>query len=58
MKAATWTAGSRESSLLPDGTNLKRALIAAKLHYIDSGWRFGKFGSLGTFCSCIRATGT
>jgi hypothetical protein len=45
-----------ESRLLPPGTDLRRALIAAILEHIDSGWNLGEFvARSGTFF-CTRCT--
>jgi hypothetical protein len=34
-----------EARLLPAGTELKRAFLAAMLEWIDAGWQLGEFSS-------------
>jgi hypothetical protein len=42
--------GLLEARLLPPGTDLKRAFVAAMLEWIDAGWTLGEFSSrIGTF---------
>jgi uncharacterized protein YqcC (DUF446 family) len=43
-----------EARLLPAGSNLKRALVAAMLEWIDAGWDLGEFGSRGGTFFCTR----
>jgi hypothetical protein len=45
-----------EARLLPAGTDLKRALVAAMLERIDAGWHLGEFGSRGGSFFCRRGT--
>ena len=40
---------------LPAGADLKRALVAAMLEYIDAGWRLGEFSSRTGFFFCDKA---
>jgi hypothetical protein len=43
-----------EARLLPPGSDLKRAFVAAMLEWIDTGWQLAEFSSrVGTFF-CTR----
>jgi hypothetical protein len=46
--------GLFEARLLPAGTDLKRAFVAAMLEWIDVGWTLGEFSSISGhfFCTC------
>jgi hypothetical protein len=43
-----------ESRLLPPGSNLKRAFVAAMLEWIDAEWVLGEFSSTGGTFFCTR----
>ena len=43
-----------EARVLPPGTDLKRALVAAMLEHIDAGWQLGEFSSTGAVFFCIK----
>jgi hypothetical protein len=44
-----------EARALPAGADLKRALVAAMLEHIDTGWRLGEFSSRTGFFFCDKA---
>jgi hypothetical protein len=44
-----------EARALPIGCDLKRALVAAMLEYINGGWRLGEFSSRTGFFFCDKA---
>jgi hypothetical protein len=43
-----------EVRLLPPGSDLKRAFVAAMLEWIDAGWKLGEFSSTGGVFFCTR----
>lgn len=43
-----------ESRLLPAGSDLKRAFVAAMLDHIDAGWLRGEFSWTGAVFFCTR----
>jgi hypothetical protein len=43
-----------EARSLAAGIDLKRALIAAMLEWIDAGWKLGEFSSTGAVFFCTR----
>jgi hypothetical protein len=43
-----------EARLLPPGSDLKRAFVAAMLEWIDAGWQPGEFSSTGGVFFCTR----
>jgi len=45
-----------EARLLPPGSDLKRAFVAAMLEWIDAGWALGEFGSSGGTFFCNRGS--
>ena len=45
-----------EAHELSPGTDLKKAFIAATLHWIDAGWLLGEFSSTGGVFFCTRST--
>jgi hypothetical protein len=44
-----------EARLLPPGSDLKRAFVAAMLECIDGGWKLGEFSSRGGTFFCNRS---
>ena len=44
-----------EARVLPAGADLNRALVAAMLEHIDTGWRLGEFSSRTGFFFCDKA---
>jgi hypothetical protein len=43
-----------EARLLPVGSDLKRAFVAAMLEWIDAGWQIKEFGSTGGLVFCTK----
>lgn len=43
-----------EARTLPPGSDLKRALVASMLEWIDAGWKLGEFSSTGGTFFCTR----
>jgi hypothetical protein len=46
--------GLLEARVLPPGTDLKRAFVAAMLEWIDAGWTLGEFSSISRHFFCTR----
>jgi hypothetical protein len=45
-----------EARLLPPGSDLKRAFVAAMLEWIDAGWQLGELSSTSGVFFCARGT--
>src|ERR1017187_5559605 len=43
-----------EARLLPPGTDLKRAFVAAMLEWIDAGWQLGELSSRSVHFFCTK----